>query len=66
MALTCQAYLRVDKVSTKLTSAGDRAATMAVFAFPPKNGLRMNVSLELRYGTTSSFFASPEAFLASA
>lgn len=35
MSLALAAYLRVDDVSSKLSSAGETAAIIIVFVFPP-------------------------------
>ena len=48
-------YLRVERVSSKLTSAGDMAAIMAVLEFPPRFSLSSQVSAESRYGIYSPF-----------
>jgi hypothetical protein len=45
IALTYQAYYKVPLVSSKFIEAGERAATIAVLALPPKNGFKIIVSL---------------------
>lgn len=49
---TLQAYLSVLNVSSKLMSAGDNAAIIAVFEFPPRFSRKSHVSTESRYGIT--------------
>jgi len=63
MDFTCQAYLNVDRVSSKFTEAGDNAAIMAVLEFPPRAYFKMKVSLDSRKGTTS-FEKAPDDFFA--
>ena len=48
------AYRRVERVSSRLKSAADTVAIMAVEALPPREALRRWVSLESRYGTCCS------------
>jgi hypothetical protein len=48
-----------------LIEAGLKAATMLVLALPPKNGFRINVSLDSRYGTTARALPDFPAFFAS-
>jgi hypothetical protein len=43
--------------SSKLSSAGETAATITVLELPPKLSLSRNVSVESRYGTWMSPFA---------
>ena len=50
MFLALLAYLRVDRVSPWLTSAGEMVAIMMVLAFPPSESLSSHVSVESRYG----------------
>jgi len=49
-------YLNADNVSSKLTSAGLIAATMAVLEFPPRFSFSSHVKTESRYGMNSVFF----------
>lgn len=44
--------LNVLSVSSKLISAGDNAAIIAVFELPPRFSRRSHVSTESRYGIT--------------
>ena len=51
-----EAHRKVDKVSSKLISAGLMAAIIAVLELPPRFSFRSHVSTESRYGMKSSFF----------
>lgn len=51
MFLALLAYLRVDRVSSKLSSAGEIAQIIAVLEFPPNAFLKIKVNLESLYGT---------------
>lgn len=63
MALTYHAYLSVDKVSSWLILAGDRAAIILVFVFPPRAFCNKKVSCDSLKGGATFF---PSAFLARA
>ncbi len=46
-----EAYLRVLRVSSRLSSAGEMAQIIVVRELPPRAFLKIKVSLESRYGT---------------
>ncbi len=65
--LARSAYLRVESVSSKFSSAGDNAAIITVFVFPPRESCNNRVSLESRKGicletpSTRAFMTFPSA-----
>lgn len=50
MFLARLAYLRVPRVSSKLSAAGEMLAIMMVLVLPPSESCRIRVSFESRYG----------------
>lgn len=51
----------MDKVSSKLSAAGEIVATMTVLLLPPKLSFSSHVKTESRYGTNLSlFFVLPD------
>ena len=63
IAFTYQAYLSVLKVSSWLILAGERAAIILVFVFPPRAFYKRNVKADSLKGGAA---ALPSAFFASA
>jgi hypothetical protein len=50
------AYLKVERVSSKLSLEGEIAQIIRVFEFPPNALLRILVKHESRYGTLIPFY----------